>query len=160
VSPTDIWAIGSKSVPEDTLLHYNGSTWQQVTASVLSGQGFSAILALPKDNVWAIANTHLVHLSSGKWSRVQAPWTFSIAMPLAPDGSGGFWFIGYSTGRAWAVHRTFAGAWSRTKLAGTPTITDLALVPGTTSLWGAAWTAPGADGIGANAQIVAYGPER
>jgi hypothetical protein len=34
---------------------------------------------------------------------------------------------------------------------------DLALVPGTTSLWGASWIAPG---TGANAQIYAYGPER
>jgi hypothetical protein len=163
VSPTDIWAIGSKSVPEDTLLHYNGSTWQQVNAPVLSGQGFSAILALPKDNVWALAysfqgaNTHLVHLSGGKWSSVQLPWTFGYALLLAPDGSGGFWFIGYSAARTWAVHRTSAGAWSRTQLAGRPVITGLALVRGTTSLWGTGWTAPG---TGADAQIFAYGPER
>ena len=165
VSPADIWAIGSTSLPEDTLLHYNGSTWQPVTAPVLSGQGFSAILALPKDNVWALtypsqsANPHLVHLSGGTWSSVQLPWTFSDAFTLAPDGSGGFWFIGYAASRAWAVHRTSAGVLSRTELAGHPALMGLALVPGTTSLWGAG-TDSTASGTGTNAEIFAYGPER
>ena len=163
VSPTDIWAIGSTSVPEDTLLHFNGSTWQPVTAPVLSGQGFSAVLALPKDNVWAIArvttNTHLVHLSGGKWSRVQLPWTFSYASTLVSDGSGGFWFIGYAAARTWVVHRTSAGALSRTELAGHPALLGLALVPGTTSLWGAGTDTP-SSGTGLNAEIFAYGPER
>jgi hypothetical protein len=163
VSPADIWAIGSKSVPDDTLLHFNGSTWRRITAPVLSRQGFSGILALAKGNVWALTyanphdNPHLVHLSGGKWSSVRVPWRFDVALPIAPDGSGGFWFAGFSSGRTWAVHRTSAGAWSRTELAGTPDVVDLALVPGTTSLWGASWT-PSADG--ANAQILAYGPER
>ena len=163
VSPADIWAIGSTSLPEDTLLHYNGSTWQPVTAPVLSGQGFSAVLALPKDNVWAIArvttNTHLVHLSGGKWSRVQLPWTFSYASTLVSDGSGGFWFIGYAAARTWVVHRTSAGALSRTELAGHPALLGLALVPGTTSLWGAGTDTP-SSGTGLNAEIFAYGPER
>jgi hypothetical protein len=163
VSPADIWAIGSTSVPQDTVLHFNGSTWRQVTAPVLRRQGFSGILALSKGNVWALTyanldlNPHLVHLSGGKWSSVQVPWVFDEALPIASDGSGGFWFIGYSSARAWAVHRTSAGAWHRTELPGTPDMMGLALVPGTTSLWGASWTPPG---TGANAQIFAYGPER
>jgi hypothetical protein len=162
VSPADIWAIGSTSLPEDTLLHFNGSTWQPVTAPVLSRSFFSSILALPKDNVWAVAegaNTHLVHLSGGKWSSVQLPWTFSYASSLASDGSGGFWLIGYAAARTWAVHRTSAGAWSRTELAGHPALMGLALVPGTTSLWGAG-TDTASSGTGANAEIFAYGPER
>jgi hypothetical protein len=163
VSPADIWAIGSKSAPEDTLLHFNGSTWRRVTAPVLSRQGFNGILALAKGNVWALTlanqgeNPHLVHLSGGKWSSVHVPWAFDNALPLAPDGSGGLWFIGYSSAHTWAVHRTSAGAWSRTELAGTPDIMGLALVPGTTSLWGASWISPG---TGTNAQIFADGPER
>jgi hypothetical protein len=163
VSPSDIWAIGSKSAPEDTLLHFNGSTWRRVTAPVLSRQGFNGILALAKGNVWALTlanqgeNPHLVHLSGGKWSSVHVPWAFDNALPLAPDGSGGLWFIGYSSAHTWAVHRTSAGAWSRTELAGTPDIMGLALVPGTTSLWGASWISPG---TGTNAQIFADGPER
>ena len=163
VSPANIWAIGAKLTPEDTLLHYNGSTWHRVTAPVLSGQAFSGILALPKDNVWALtyphqnAKPHLVHLSGGKWNSVPVPWKFNEEFTIAPDGSGGFWFVGYTGPHAWAVHRTSAGAWSRTELAGTLDMTDLALVPGTTSLWGASWIAPG---TGANAQIFAYGPER
>jgi hypothetical protein len=166
VSPTDIWAIGAKAVAEDALLHFNGSTWRRVTAPVLSRHGFRGILALAKDNVWALTyappgrNPHLVHLSGpgGTWSSVQVPWTFYSESLLASDGSGGLWFTGSSSsGRTWAVHRTSAGAWSRTELAGTPDIMDLALVPGTTSLWGASWTPPG---TGANAQIFADGPER
>lgn len=164
VSPADIWAIGSKAVAEDTLQHYNGSTWQQVTAPALSGQRFTGILALPKDNVWALATRlapefDLVHLSGGKWSSVPVPWTFSYAAPLVSDGSGGFWFIGYAAARAWAAHRTSAGVWSRTELAGHPALTGLALVPGTTSLWGAG-TDTASSGTGQNAEIFAYGPER
>ena len=161
-SPADIWAIGAKLTAEVTLLHYNGSTWRRVSAPVLSKQGFNGILALSKDNVWAIARgvsspVHLVHLSGGKWSSVPVPWTFDNALPLVPDGSGGFWFVGYTGPHAWAVHRTSAGSWSRMQLPGHPFLTGMALVPGTTSLWGASWIAPG---TGTNAQIFAYGPER
>ena len=165
VSPADIWAIGSTSLPEDTLVHYNGSTWRQVTAPVLSRSSFSSILALAKANVWAItfplqgANTHLVHLSGGKWTSVPLPWTFSYASSLVSDGSGGFWLIGYAAARTWAVHRTSAGVWSRTELAGHPALMGLALVPGTTSVWGAG-TGTASSGTGTNAEIFAYGPER
>jgi hypothetical protein len=163
LSAADIWAIGSKLTPEDAVLHYNGRAWHQVTAPVLRGHAFSAILALPKDNVWALtyasqgSNTHLVHLSGGRWGSVRVPWRFGYALPIASDGSGRIWFFGYSAGRTWAVHRTSAGVWSRTQLAGTPFLTGLALVPGTRSLWGAGWIPPG---TGTNALIFAYGPER
>jgi hypothetical protein len=36
VSPTDIYGIAAKVVPADTVVHFNGSTWQAVSSPFLA----------------------------------------------------------------------------------------------------------------------------
>jgi hypothetical protein len=76
---------------------------------------------------------------------------------IASDGNGGLWFSGFGTSPAgqWAVHRSAAGAWSSTRLTSGSTVYDVALIPGTRSLWGAGdlAAAPGSD-----AAIWGHGP--
>jgi hypothetical protein len=163
VSAKDIWAIGSSSEgPAGGLLkHYNGTTWEQVTASALSGLQFSGILALSSTNVWAMAENAsnealLVHFNGSQWTSVTVPYSGIALNYFAPDGQGGFWLdaLGTTSSKTWVLHYSSAGQWSRTALS-TGSMGPLALVPGTTSLWGVG-SVPTATPA-SNARVWAYG---
>jgi len=148
VSAKNIWAIGSSSEGPagDILAHYNGTTWKPVTASVLSGLQFAGIVALSSIDVWAIAGngmvgsgaeSELVHFNGSQWTSVTVPYSGISLEYFAPDGQGGFWLDALDTtsSKTWVLHYSAAGTWSRTTLR-TGSMGPLALVPGTTSLWG------------------------
>jgi hypothetical protein len=144
VSAKDIWAIGSSSEGPagNQLAHYNGTSWKPVTAAALSGLGFGGIVALSSTNVWAIAENGggeplLVHFNGSQWTSVKVPYSGIGLDSFAPDGQGGFWLDGYgtTTSKTRVLHYSAAGTWSRTTLT-TGSMGPLALVPGTTSLWG------------------------
>jgi len=145
VSATNIWAIGATSTGPcgDMLTHYNGTGWQPVTAPALNGLLFRGILALSGTNVWAIAGNasggqaQLVHFNGSTWTSVKAPYSGITLWFFAPDGHGGFWLDG-STGpsQTSVLHYSAGGQWSRTTLT-SGSMGPIALVPGTTSLWGA-----------------------
>jgi hypothetical protein len=161
VSATNIWGIGSPSEgPAGGVLeHYNGKTWAPVTAAALSGVYVSGVVAFSSTNVWAIAlkgsnQTLLVHFNGSQWTSVKEPYSIQPEF-FAPDGQGGFWLdndINHS--ETWVVHYSAAGKWSRTMLT-TGSLGPLALVPGTTSLWGVG-SVPAASPAG-NARVWAYG---
>jgi hypothetical protein len=165
LSPTDIWAIGStaQGPAGNEIVHYNGSAWQPVSAAALKGLDCEDILALSDTNVWATAvvdgNTTkpvLAHLSNGVWSTVKLPWQLGNLGWLAPDRHGGFWLdASRSSSETWIAHRTAAGTWSRAHTPGF--MGPVALIPGTTSLWGAGWSSTTA-GTGSDAEIWAHGP--
>jgi hypothetical protein len=162
VSATNIWAIGSSSEgPAGRLLkHYNGTSWKPVTAAALSGLAFSGILALSSTNVWAMAENssneaELVHYNGSQWTSVTAPYSGISLSYFAPDGQGGFWLDAFdTTAKTWVLHYSAASQWSRTTLT-TGSMGPLALVPGTTSLWGVG-SVPTATPA-SNARIWAYG---
>jgi hypothetical protein len=163
VSATNIWAIGSSSEGPagDMLAHYNGTSWEPVTAAALSGLYFSGILALSGTNVWATAENGsnkalLVHFNGSQWTSVAVPYSGISLDYFAPDGQGGFWLDSYiSRSKTWVLHYSAAGKWSRTTLT-TGGIGPLALVPGTTSLWGVG--SVGTATPASNARVWAYGP--
>jgi hypothetical protein len=142
VSAKNIWAIGSSSEgPAGGLLkHYNGTRWKPVTASALSGLTFTGILALSRTNVWAMAENGsneaaLVHFNGSQWTSVTVPYSGIALNYFAPDGQGGFWLdASDGTSKTWVLHYSAADTWSRATLTGS--MGALALVPGTTSLWG------------------------
>jgi hypothetical protein len=163
VSASNIWAIGSSAEgPAGRLLkHYNGKTWEHVTAAALSGLAFAGILALSSTDVWAIADKAsdeavLVHFNGSQWTSVTAPYSVISLDYFAPDGQGGFWLdtLGTTTSKTWVLHYSAAGTWSRTLLS-TGSMGPLALVPGTTSLWGVG-SVPTATPA-SNARVWAYG---
>lgn len=165
VSATSIWAIGSLSAPYDSVVHYNGKTWQHVTSSALSGLQFQTIKVYSATNIWITASKGttatspavLVHYNGKQWTRYSVPWTVILGR-FAPDGHGGFWLTGFaysasSAGTWYLLHRTSTGAWSRISTSANPQ--DLALTPGTASLWGVGWVQ---EKTGGNAVILADGP--
>ena len=163
LSRSDMWAIGADNVsPEDILLHYNGTTWQQLSSPVLAGLQFSRILALSDTDVWVLGapgggpKEQLLHFDGTQWSSVPITVPQSVQLvSIASDGGGGLWFSGFGSSAQWAVHRSATGTWSGTRLAAGSTVYDLALIPGTKSLWGAgSLTAP----PGADAAIWGHGP--
>lgn len=142
VSAKNIWAIGSTKSPQDSLAHFTGQ-WHSVHATVLSGLQFNAISAVNSHDVWAVGSppahpfrARLVHLTSRGWSRLSVPWQVDLSS-LAPDGRGGIWVLAQDSSAEWALHRTTAGHWSRTKIGPIGSVLRIALIPGTTSLWGA-----------------------
>jgi hypothetical protein len=164
ISRSDMWAIGADSVsPDDILLHYNGTTWQQLTGTALAGLQFERILALSDTDVWVTAapgggpNQQLLHFDGTQWSSVPITVPSGVQLEsITSDGNGGLWFSGFGSSPAqWAVHRSATGTWSSTDLGSGRTVFDLALIPGTTSLWGAGTlaAAPGSD-----AAIWGHGP--
>ena len=162
ISRSDMWAIGADNVsPDDILLHYTGGSWQQVTSTALTGLQFESILALSDTDVWVTAapdggpKQQLLHFDGTQWSSVPITVPHSVQLVgIASDGSGGLWFSGFGAAQ-WAVHRSAAGTWSSTRLAAGSTVYNLALIPGTKSLWGAGTlaAAPGSD-----AAIWGHGP--
>jgi len=163
LSRSDMWAIGDNVAPEDILLHYSAGTWQQLSSPVLNGLNFTRILALSDTNVWVIGSPgggpqeKLLHFDGTQWSSVPITVPSGVQLEsITSDGNGGLWFSGFGSSPAqWAVHRSATGTWSSTDLGSGRTVFDLALIPGTTSLWGAGTlaAAPGSD-----AAIWGHGP--
>lgn len=144
VSANDIWAVGStaQGPSGDMLAHYDGTTWQAVTATALNGLEFSDILAVSATDVWAVAGNgsggaaQLVHFNGSTWTSIKAPYSGIILGFAAPDGLGGFWLDATrSASTTWVLHYSASGQWSRTALT-SGSLGPLALVPGTTSLFG------------------------
>jgi hypothetical protein len=121
-------------------------------------------VALSSTDVWAIAGNgiggsgakaQLVHFNGSQWTSVTVPYSDISLNYFAPDGQGGFWLdASDTTSKTWVLHYSAAGQWSRTTLT-TGSMGPLALVPGTTSLWGVG-SVPAATPAG-DARVWAYG---
>jgi hypothetical protein len=164
LSPADMWAIGAQHQLNDTLVHYNGISWSPVTSPALAGLRFGYILAESASNIWATAASgrtpELVHFDGTQWQTlpVTMPKTVTELGNLAPDGHGGLWFQGISASAQppRAEHRSASGAWSNFRLStGVGDVEDLALIPGTASLWAAGGLEKTS---GADAVIWGHGP--
>jgi len=138
-----MWATGTHASRFDSILHYTG-TWHHVTAAALHGLTFFNIMALAKNNVWAVAESgtsnvvsYLVHFNGNRWVRLKPPWTVYFS-GMAPDGRGGIWLTGIDGSHAsWVVHRSASGRWQRIHISRSSAgMENLVKIPGTSSLWG------------------------
>jgi hypothetical protein len=172
----DIWAI-TTGPGGGSVARYNGHAWARVrsAASALANTQLNDVLALSRTSVWVsgispadATSGHLVlaHWDGSRWKRFVAPWGVQQPERFASDGAGGIWIPVVSEGRdaaTWILHLTRADQWTRTPIAaGQPAgvgVGDLALIPGTTSLWGSGGLLTA---TGGNATIWAYlaGPAR
>jgi hypothetical protein len=163
----DIWAVtigpGGGSVA-----HYNGHAWARVrsAAPALANTQLNDVLALSRTSVWVSGispvdgtSGHLVltHWNGSRWQRFVAPWSVQQPERFASDGAGGIWIPVVSEGGTWILHLTRADRWTRTPIAAGHAsgvgVGDLALIPGTTSLWGSGGLLTT---TGGNATIWAY----
>jgi hypothetical protein len=166
LSATSMWAISSDgTAPDDILVHYNGTTWQQISSRVLNGLQFSGIVVKHANDIYALATAgngtqHLVHFNGSAWKSLTVPSSVQYTA-LAPDGTSGEWLSGIqSSSKAPVVeHRDFTGTWSSYPLPGGAGGQPLGMtvIPGTTSLWATGFV-PSSGGTGADAVIWGYGP--
>ena len=149
VSGRDIWAI--TTAPKGGLVvHWDGRAWNQVrTGAVLAGTQLDDVVAVSGRSVWVLGNSPagtpagevvLAHWNGLKWRRFTAP---GRAMPrrLAPDGKGGIWVTATTLGartESRLLHLSRSGRWTQADITHGlgNALSDLALIPGTSSLWG------------------------
>jgi hypothetical protein len=150
----NIWAI-TVGPRGGSVIQYNGSYWARVPAAdaALAGTQLDDVLAVSPGNVWVSGvspvsgvDGHLVlaHWNGLHWKRFVSPWPVQQPERFATDGAHGVWIPAVTGGddpATWILHLSSAGAWTRTQIAvGWPEtgvgVGDLALIPGTTTLWG------------------------
>jgi hypothetical protein len=148
LSASDIWADGtpaSGSGPA-ALMHWTGRRWTAIAIPKAGSAG--GIAATGPKSVWLAwyparsgAAEYLLHWNGTTWSRVSLP-AGDTTLSLAGDGGTGLWVTGVGPGRAQKqlfLHWS-AGRWTRTVVpsradAKLGQVDELALVPGTRSLW-------------------------
>ena len=153
ISENNIWAI-TVSPRGGSVVHYNGTAFTSVPAAdaVLRDTQLNDVLAVSRHNVWVSGTTpvnaadgHLVlaHWNGRCWRRFVAPWPVQLAERFATDGGGGVWIpvvTGRGSSATWILHLSRDGEWTRTEITAARGsgvgVGDLALVPGTTTLWG------------------------
>lgn len=153
VSESDIWAI-TVSPRGGSLVHYNGTGWENVPAAdaVLANAQLNDVLAVSWHNVWVSGTTPanaadgrlvLAHWNGRCWRRFVAPWPVQQPERFATDGGGGIWIpvvAGGDSPATWILHLSRNGEWTRTEITAARGsgvgVGDLALIPGTTMLWG------------------------
>lgn len=153
VSPGDIWAI-TVSPRGGSVVHYDGRIWGRDAAaeSALANTQLDDVLAVSARSVWVSGVTPanaadgrlvLVRWNGRCWKRFVAPWAVQQPERFAADGAGGIWIpvvTGGVSPATWILHLSGTGVWTRTRIAAGPGtgvgVGDLALIPGTTTLWG------------------------
>ncbi|MEV3923951.1 hypothetical protein [Actinomadura coerulea] len=166
VSSTSAWAVGWAGEGLPATAHWNGTSWTNVPFPKIDGvdvqseiaSTLSDVYAASANDVWAVGSVRvtdesgkkvsrslLAHWNGTAWSNVLGdPGTYLTQ--VASDGAGGIWVSAGATMR----HRTAAGVWSDETLAqptGTKAIpSELALRPGTTTMWAVGWTSNNATG--------------
>jgi hypothetical protein len=153
-------------------LHFNGRKWRVIRLpakllppgrTVLPGQ----LLARSRKSVWGTVYAAaggsrgpviLLHWNGRRWRRAggQRP-AGSLTGPIAPDGHGGLWLAAQRpAGTSFLAHYR-RGRWVQAAVPGRPvTVTALAQVPGTRTLWAAGTGSPQAGSRG-GAVILRYG---
>ena len=147
LSASDIWGIGGYHPAYAQVDHYNGTTWRAVPFPASLGNP-RYILAASRHQVWLAGENYsasgaypvLGRWNGKTWHRValRAP-AASVLGPISADGHGGIWVQAQDTKRTRTLllHRSASGAWTTDTLRPASLVEDLALVPGTTSMWGA-----------------------
>lgn len=163
LGPANIWAIGGIRGSRNAVVHYDGLGWSHVTGRALRRMRFTAVLALTPTSVWVTGRERqkgrvkpkLAHFNGRHWVRIAVPGR-AIPGKISSDGHGGIWVAANSAAGSWMRHRSPHGRWRSTKIGSGPAtqVNAIALVPGTTSLWGGGRTAAG---TGTNAAIYSHG---
>jgi hypothetical protein len=145
LSARDMWAVGGINVGQDSIMHYIRGKWHHITSPALRGLQFNQILALTSNNVWTVASKggapgtmRLLQLRNGRWTPHALPAHYD-PIDMVADGRGGLWFtaVHTSNGEIQFLHRSASGRWS---VIHDPGVESLALIQGTSSLWGAGAT--------------------
>jgi hypothetical protein len=176
LSADDMWAFGptaktaGETIQDMVAMHWNGNSWSTLTVPryLLAGKRayLQQAIAAGPSSLWVVeglpanpgtgqppaAGLVLAHWNGHRWSLVKRDRSYTGQGGLASDGHGGVWFqaVPATSGADVFLH------WSGGRLAVAPepsmtglttSVSGVALVPGTTSLWAAAELSPGAAGF-------------
>ncbi|HBW20492.1 MAG TPA: hypothetical protein DEH11_16525 [Actinobacteria bacterium] len=144
----DIWAIGG-TARGSFVEHFDGRAWARVrTVPELAGARLHDVLAVSARSVWVAGNLParrgvgplVVAHWNGSWWRAFILPVHVGAGRLASDGHGGAWITATTGGQrigAMFLHLYWSGghAWTTVDHGLGNGVSDIALVPGTDSLW-------------------------
>jgi hypothetical protein len=105
-SPSDAWAVGQYSTSSGLaalLLHWDGTSWMQVTVPLPSGtviSGLSGVSADSPTDAWAVGN---YETSSGAGGPLILHWNGTTWTQVASPAAGLFGVTAVSPSDAWAV---------------------------------------------------------
>jgi hypothetical protein len=152
ISANDIWVIGQplSGASTELFMHWNGRKWStsRLPEQSVAGEP-GALTAVGPDDMWmswtpskAGVAEYLLHWNGHRWAKVTMP-AGKTGYILTGDGHGGLWVSGNGRApgyRQLFLHRSAAGRWSAfavpLRTAESPgNVDELALIPGTTSLW-------------------------
>ncbi|MDI6793521.1 MAG: choice-of-anchor D domain-containing protein, partial [bacterium] len=114
VSPTDGWVVGGTwagegaavGVLETAILHYDGSSWGEVSSP--TSNGLSSVSMVSATDGWAVGESGtILHYNGTLWSTVSSPtssWLYSVTMASATNGwaVGGYGTILHYDGSSWS----------------------------------------------------------
>jgi hypothetical protein len=111
VSPSDAWATGEASPYSNAvaLLHWNGSTWAQMTVPARKNSMLASVSADSANDAWAVGSTPgsgistkdlALHWNGTSWAhvRVPSPGTAPVAdnlVGVSADAPGDAWAVGF-----------------------------------------------------------------
>ena len=171
--PNDVWITGSYMIQvsqtnlryETFSLHWNGSTWSDVSMPKVSGSDnllayeFSSMQAISPTNVWAVggsgdnvigiggspSSTLIEHWNGKAWSIVPSPspGTNDALTGVTESGTNNLWAVGYDTPSGQAQAQTLTlnyngTAWTTVASPnqGSPSVlTSVSTTPGAAIVW-------------------------
>lgn len=184
-SARNIWVMGVSPASTQSLVvtdvaNFNGSTWRTIPLPSLglkAGQKAdeAGIAAIGAKNVWAgamvlnassgqVVRQLLLHWNGAKWTVIKSPYGGLMQTPIVQDGHGGVWTSAVPLGTAlarWHYEHYSNGAWTRiavpTRANSITSLTALAWIPGTRSVWSAGEDIPTGTNPSSPALILKYG---
>jgi len=119
-SPSDIWAVGTAAsssyrnrVVESVMLHYNGTSWSQVT--VPDNSGLTSVAAISPTDAWATAaDGDILNWNGATWSVATTAFnTPSVDSPeIAAVSATNIWIADVVAGGEFAVAHYNGTSWS------------------------------------------------
>jgi hypothetical protein len=168
VSTTDVWAVGTTSVPGNirrTLTeHWNGHTWRRVASPNVgaSDNGLNDAAAVGPGDVWSVGyslqgdgyHTLALHWDGSAWTRTPTPdgaGGSGTLTGVAASGAGDVWAVGHTAGPSGVAPLLLhwdGSAWRETPVAGVAFAGDVGLIDvaqqSPTNAWAVGyWTNPG-----------------
>jgi hypothetical protein len=150
LSSKDIWVLGQALNAKRTMvmMHWNGRRWTTSGLPKQRTSGYpSGLTATGPRSLWlswspakAGAAEYLLHWTGSRWAKVNLP-AGDLAYPASEDGAGGLWLTGFEPGpkRGQLYLHWGSGHWKVWKVPNggfqPGNVDELALIPGTRSLW-------------------------
>lgn len=138
LSPTNIWAVGY----EETLMHYDGVTWQAETFTSLptdiNNRAFYAITFLNDTDGWIVGSDLMIRWNGSSWQEVDnGTEEYQSYRGVAAVSSNDVWVVGELSGGSGSVIRHWNGTtWSDIPHPALPRLNTITMLDSDTGMAG------------------------